>query len=565
MAGNSGDMDAAMSTFDRGGVLEQGTLNSTCSYIKHNRELHFEKPDDSLLNIPLGTNNIVHFVATDYKRFPHGCYRTVDYFRAAAEAFLKQLRSEYARQCSRPQEGGSTNKRFTWSNKGPMAVCFAASCDMLKLLYEFILVGNERPEWDTIVDHFILFLISESQLPQNGVTETTYYTKYMDWCKGGTRYQNSNFKSNIRFPSAAQRRLAVEGYLRSGLWDTVAPQAVVLVARKAHTDKGNAADIVPTSETSTSGPPGSGPCVEDSAPYVDIVKRQNQQGSTKNVAAFANAVQLREMELSRFRWRIGLQKIVGGLSTSELPDERSKKVLSFVRLCEMSWNYDQLDIIMNIIVGSSENIQILFERYGGIVALRRLIGKIRQAEGAPSLLSFMLSLLNMKLKSWSAGSRQSWLHDDQGRNRGNLKWLRALDIIPSSKQVVWLELVTKLERKYVLPETKREVRQLTSGGVVSEACGESKSPLVGGEKSGESAPPPSKAHGTHFNDLPDAPWFSGRAEDRAIFLAQKLQYCNGRQSVWREAILKAIGGDRVDVLVPCWYNHYELLCVDPPS
>lgn len=184
-----------------------------------NPTLGFERQDNEYIPLPplrdvQNMSSILRRIMTDRARYPEGRYRMLDYFRAAVEMFVAQVRAEFSQQHQMAQRNGRPFTRFTWKNTGELAICFACCCDMLKLLYDLVQPGPLKPTWDSFAHQLFPLLISESAVPPTILTSQTYQTKYMDWQKGGTRYTGE--QSNVRFPSAQERRSKIEAYLRTG-------------------------------------------------------------------------------------------------------------------------------------------------------------------------------------------------------------------------------------------------------------------------------------------------------------------------------------------------------------
>ncbi|EAN87832.1 hypothetical protein C3747_7g146 [Trypanosoma cruzi] len=532
-----------------------------------NPELVFEQPDASWIDIPHGSGSVFRRVVTNYDDFPERRYRVVDYFRTAVEMFVTQVRQEYTHQYLQAKKNDRANIRFIWRNKGELAICFAACCDMLKLLYDRFRPGLERPNWDGIVGQFVLFLMAESRIPAAVLTEQTYKTKFLDWRKGGTRYQGEQLTSNVRFPSAEERRTKIETYLRSGEGYSIESTGVELpsVVRPVPTHVKMADAPVGQEETQNSGAlDGSNlasPLVGFSRARAPVKMRSKSH--MKPPQAVIAGKQSAE-EYRHLHWLAKLTQITGCSPTLEFPAERSYMILAFVRLCETSEMPEQFVTIMNILVRSSLTIQSAFERGGGMVVLRRFVGTLVRLKDACGLINLLEQILRLKLSSWSHSSQQSWLRDLLGNSGNDLRWLRALDIVPPDKQATWSPLITALEQRYVLSNSREEeVRRGAKRARLDndEALRMSMADNVGVSKL---APYISTAFCVSLPGEFCAPPLSSEMEQDTIsFLNKKLRYCEEAQVTWRDAILKALGGSCPGIPIPLWYDPYQLLGVDP--
>ncbi|KAH9581954.1 hypothetical protein LSM04_001556 [Trypanosoma melophagium] len=570
-------------------------------------------PDVGWIDVPSGAGSVLRRIVTNYDDFPEGRYRVVDYLRTAVEMFITQLRHEYAHQRQQAQKAGRTMARFTWRNKGELAICFAASCDMLKLLYDQLRPGPDRPSWEGVVSQFILFLITESRVPPTILTEQTYNTKFLDWRKGGTRYQGEQLASNVRFPSAEERRVKIETYLRSGAGYSIestvleAPVGVQSVREGSAVFNTNNVSTVTTAATitatttrttittttTTSTSNITAPAAigngnsNSSSPIAPLVGFPRGQAPVKVptklsmkgppvLVAGKQAVD----EYRHLQWLAKLTQITGGSPTLEFPEERSHMILAFVRFCETSEIPDHFIIIMNILIKSGEKIQDLFERSGGMVVLRRFVGTLVRLKDANGLMNLIDRILRMKLTAWGHSSQQSWLRDLLGNSGGDLKWMRTLDVIPAEKQNTWETLVSTLEERYVLALSReagaqqqqqqqqeqlqrQEHRGLKRGrmGAMEEALRASLGDSVGG---GTPALCVSTALCAALPcELRAPPLSSGIEHDTISYLNKKRQLCEEAQVSWRVAILTALNGRCVGMPIPLWYDPYELLGVDP--
>ncbi|KEG14223.1 hypothetical protein DQ04_00571180 [Trypanosoma grayi] len=537
--------------------------------VQMNPGLQFEKPDSSWIETPPSASYSLRGVVANYDVYPEGRYRLIDYFRTAMEMFLTQVRQEYKQQYNQAQKNGRTMTRFTWRNKGELAICFAVCCDMLKLMYDRFRPGPERPTWEDVVDQFIRLLMNESRIPSTILTQQTYNTKFLDWRKGGTRYQGEQLASNVRFPSAEERRVKIETYLRSGVGYAIESTAVEVPAlmrsvtaavveesaNSQNTRSGGSAVAAVTSghpiSRFTGFPRGQAP--------VKMPAKTHMKAPPPLVAGKQAVDKYRHLQ-----WLARLEQITGVSRSLEFPEERSHMILAFVRFCETSEMPDHFVTIMNILVRSVEKIQDGFERGGGMVVLRRFVDTLVRLKDTEGLTNLLEQILQMKLSVWSNSSRQSWLRDMLGISGNDLTWLRTLDIIPVEKGNAWVALVTALEQRYILAEPREDdTRRVTKRARLDadEVMRLSRSDNVG-----VSMQIPSITTSLCVS-LPGefrAPPLSSTIEQDTIsFLNKKLRFCEEAQASWREAILGALNGRCPGLPIPLWYDTYQLLGVDP--
>ncbi|RHW68941.1 hypothetical protein DPX39_100053600 [Trypanosoma brucei equiperdum] len=520
--------------------------------VKRNPNLQFLKPDDSVIHVSPSARNVVRYIASNYDSFPDGHYRVVDYFRVAVEMFLQQVRLEYEKQAVQAVKNGVKKPRYTWGNKSGLAISYATSCDMLKLLYDVISEEN-RPKWDEVVKQFIYFLISESGIPGGVFSEQTYHTKFLDWRKGGTRYQNLSMASNVRFPSASHRRQGVENYLRSGSWLSMKTTEVTVLANTDGTSRGESMGGVTDSTPSCSNSHASSMCYP---PATRIQQRINME----HPVVPAMAKQVDDFSPRRTRWREKLTQIMGSPSARGLGEDRSNMVLTFVRLCQVCDSAEQAESLTNIIVESDESIQRSFEGNGGIAVLRRFVGEPKWGCQFKFLFGLVEKLLRMRLMSWGTESRQSWLRDLNGRGRRNLDWLRNIEVIPKGEREKWTNLVRELEGRYVLMPSHRDLEQ--PARVKRPPTGREGLEQKVASSDGHSVKPQlcvsnsrCRRLPTEFLTLPD-PEAEGDVNN---FMDRKAKYCEDGQAEWRKALRKAAGVDLGGVSVPIWYDPYQLL------
>ncbi|RNF17178.1 uncharacterized protein Tco025E_04917 [Trypanosoma conorhini] len=533
-----------------------------------NPDLRFEQPDSGCIDIPHGSGSVVRRVVTNYYEFPEGRHRVIDYFRTAVEMFIAQVRQEYMRQYQQGQKNERTKIRFIWRNKGELAICFAACCDMLKLLYDRLRPGPDRPSWEGFVGQLILFLMAESRIPATVLTEQTYNTKFLDWRKGGTRYQGGQLTSNVRFPSAEERRIKIETYLRSGAGYCIESTGVDLppMVRPAGTTVNKAeATLVRRDATRSGSAPDAGTPIP---PLIGFPRGQApvKMPSKSNMKAPPALIAGKQCvdEYRHLQWLAKLTQITGGSPTLEFPEERSHMILAFVRLCETSEMPDHFVTIMNILVRSSLPIQNAFEGGGGMVVLRRFVGTLVRLKDAGGLINLVEQILRLKLPYWSHSSQQSWLRDLLGNSGTDLRWLRALDMIPADRQATWNSLLSALEQRYVLSASREEEQERGAKRArldTEEALRTSMADNVG---VGKLAPDISTSLCVALpGEFRAPPQSSDIEQDTIALLNKKLRFCEEAQVTWREAILKALDGSCPDLPIPLWYDPYQLLGVDP--
>ena len=106
-------------------------------------------------------------------------------------------------------------------------------------------------------------------------------------------------------------------------------------------------------------------------------------------------------------------------------------------------------IVMNVIGTSSESVQIVFEKLGGIVGIRRFVSQLITMREAFALMYVIDKLARFSLTSWGAASQQAWKTNLNQRLTGDLNWLRMCNLIPESKRAIWNTVLVLLEQRYI--------------------------------------------------------------------------------------------------------------------
>ncbi|KAG5463864.1 hypothetical protein LSCM1_00037 [Leishmania martiniquensis] len=573
-------------------------------HVQLNPELRFERPDKEYIPLPplkdmQDMGRVLFLLSTDRKRYPEGRHRTLDYFRVAVEMFVTEVRQEYQRQYQLAQRSGRAMQRFTWKNSGELAICFACCCDNVKLLYDSLQPGPLKPLWDAFVGQLAPMLIVQSRVPEAMLSLQTYHTKYMDWVKGGTRYGGEQSTANVRFPSAADRRVKVETYLRSGAGYKIeavqvgSASAVPAAASAAVTPcPSSGATAAPTQAPESRAPfagrlPSSGavklptaPGIGGPRPPVKLPMKQVGGSAAHGGAAIAAAPPLactgvKQMppEMRHLFWLSVLAHVKGGAAAEAFPDERLEALPGLLRLCEMTEHTEEMRIMMDILAASSSSVQAVFERLGGLLSFRRFASHFIQREEAEPLMQLVEQLARWRMGAWGSTSQQAWQTDMSQRRTRDLMWLRALPLIPEAKRATWGALLLVMEQRYIFKAPRPEEPAMNN-------------PLKRRRPEGE----PGDLHALLSDNVDMQRWVVPRVnvfsavrlpvelrvpplctkleEDTVRFINSKREYAEKTQVAWRERLEKILSAQPrapgADVSVPLWYDPYALLRVASP-
>lgn len=113
-------------------------------------------------------------------------------------------------------------------------------------------------------------------------------------------------------------------------------------------------------------------------------------------------------------------------------------------------------IVMDVIGASTEGVQIVFEKLGGIVGIRRFVSQLNTMREAFTLMYVIDKLARFSLTSWGAASQQAWKTNLNQRLTGDLNWLRTCNLIPEDKRAIWNTVLVLLEQRYIFCEQQAE-------------------------------------------------------------------------------------------------------------
>lgn len=613
--------------------------------VQLNANLRFERPDNEYIPLPPireagDISTLLRRLTLDRERFPEGRHRRLDYFRSAVEMFITQVRLEYRQQYQLAQRNGKPMQRFTWRNKGELAICFACCCDMLKLLYDTLQPSRLKPTWDSFVHQLPPLLITESRVPALILTEQTYHTKYMDWQKGGTRYGGEQSSANIRFPSAQERQTKIETYLRSGAGyrieavsveasTTVVPAPSSLIGTSgsprpqppmssssspsaakvfalppgtrlevkamhsagARTPQPSARPFIAPFPSSTGpGPvrppqrgmpvqlntttplpirnaPATGPPTTTTNSSVGATSMTTKGAGSPHPPASVSSKQMPE-EMRHLYWLSVLAHVKGGAAVAAFPDERAATMPGFIRLCEITELTVEMGILVDVMAASSESVQELFERLGGIIAFRRFAARMLKTENAAALMHLVEQMVHMKAVTWGATSQRAWRTDPQQKLTGDLGWLRAVGIIPVEKRAAWGALLLVMEQKYIF-RTPRESGEPTLKRIRTDNTTPSALRAATVDNAGMESWKLPRVNTLLSVRVPfelrAPPLCSTIEQDSIDFLNAKRAYAEAAQENWRERLTAALRAQQVagDVTIPLWYDPYQLLGIAP--
>ncbi|KPI88206.1 hypothetical protein ABL78_2710 [Leptomonas seymouri] len=576
------------------------------NYVRLNPDLRFERPDNEYIRLPplrdlQQVPTVLRRISVDKQRYPEGRHRMLDYFRVAVEMFVTEVRREYRQQYLTAQRNGKTLQRFTWKNNGELAICFACCCDMLKLLYDSIQPGPLKPLWDGFVGQLVPLLIIESRVPVNILSEQTYQVKYMDWQKGGTRYGGDQHTTNVRFPSAKDRRLKIETYLKSGAGVKLAMQTQAISSEPYSAASAAAAatalsplppSAVPPARTVTeeAKPPFAGRLLGSVGVKVPLapgavvarppVKVPLKLASGSHGQAQAAAVPplastgIKQMpsEMRHLFWLSVLAHVKGGEATQAFPDDRLEVLPGLLQLCEMTENTAEMRILLDVLAASSGGVQATFERLGGLLSFRRFASHFIQCADADALMQLVEQLTRWRVSAWGRVSQQAWQTNMTQKRTPDLTWLRTLPLIPEAKRAAWGALLLVLEQRFIFRAPRPDdmagaglKRQRTEGqtgdlcAVLSDSVDMQKWVVPRVNIFSAVRLPV---------ELRVPPLCSRLEEDTVRFLNAKRSYAEATQRDWCkriEKILAATPHGQGELKIPLWYDPYELLSVASPD
>lgn len=589
------------------GTPQDSTATQALRQVQLNPDLHFDRPDKEYIPLPRlkdmqEMHRVLLVLCTNKALYPERRHRTLDYFRVAVEMFVTEVRLEFKRQAEQARRGGREFLRFTWRNAGELAICFACCCDNLKLLYDTLQPGPLKPLWDAFVGQLTPLLMAMSRVPDTVLSAQTYHTKYMDWVKGGTRYGGDQASTNIRFPSAADRRVKVETYLRSGAGYKIEAMQVPMTAAAASPvapRPATAATVAPpVSAGSDVRPPFAGrlpgstavttvgakvplaPGVGGSRPPVKLPMKHigggaHGGGATAAPPLASTGVKQMPPEMRHLFWLSVLAHVKGGEPTRSFPDERIEALPGLLRLCEMTEQTEEMLIVMDVLAASSGGVQTVFERLGGLLSFRRFASHFIQAEEAGPLMQLVEQLARWRVAAWGGMSQQAWLTDMSQRCTRDLTWLRTQPAIPEEKRAVWGALLLVMEQRFVFKPARPDEtaldnplkrRRAESGG-----GGDLRAVLSDNVDMQRWVVPRVNVFSAVRLplELRVPPLCTKLEEDTVRFLNTKRAYAERTQVEWRERLEKILHAQPrsagAAVSVPLWYDPYALLSVASPK
>lgn len=411
-----------------------------------NKNLQFTHRDDQPIPLPSAASaarhggSLVQLIDADRTLFPWGTYRYIDYFLCAVDLFLKEVVGDFRKQQAMAATNGREYKRFTWSNKGDLAITFALACDMLKMLFAKITSGPTKPKWDTFVDEFIHLLIRKSQIPGDILQETTYRTKYLDWKKGGTRYQSTD-SSNVRFPSAEERLKKLETYVKSGADYEVQSTVVPVVETTAAT----AASAPPVELPAPTRGADSGVAQPPAAtPTAAVLVGPRHKMPPSGIAAVKQPHQIPPSNVAQdaaVLWLKQFNAVKGNPQLMLLTRDHLHKMPQVVLLCRNASHPDQYNLVAELIANSPLEVQQAFESRGGLILVKQWVSRALQTpKSAGDTVRLIVERVGqLKLRSWGPQTRAAWLN-----GAANLDWLRAVEV-PLLTPQQWNSAVSVLE------------------------------------------------------------------------------------------------------------------------
>lgn len=583
------------------------SFSPVSSPVNRNPHLQFEKSDIEYIPLPVARTKlqmaqILLTLVEDSRVYPWKTYRMLDYFRTAVQMFIREARQEYRLQHQGALRNGRPLTRFTWRNKGELAICFACVCDMLKLLYDRLRPGPLKPMWDDLVEQLAPLLMRGSRIPAAVLSANTYHTKFMDWQKGGTRYGGESSRANVRFPSVSERQVKVETFLKSGVGYNI--QAVVVdpsmigspmyPVNKPRPSPVATPSLAPGASPSSSAsslsslsnfssvPLGVGGGVTSSLRHFPLRPggRMTEHGgsgssSGQGSAGGSNVIppspprQIPE-EMRHLYWLAALAHIKGGEPTACFPDSRAPLMIAFGKLCEMSKSQEERLALVHIIRGSSPGIHTIMERLGGLISFRQFAAVFIAEGDSAGLMLLVDTVARLRTPCWTRHSQEAWCTDVHHKRGHDLQWLRQLSMIPTDKRAAWGALLLMMEEKFIftLPLEEVEARRqkqmqeasvglLSSPTSVSLATAAPSSSVMGSLNSMglQAATADNKIHMRNWKwprlhtfyarRLPDewrAPMFLNEKDEATVnaFLEKRQAFLDDEQERWKMEILGRI-------------------------
>lgn len=475
-----------------------------------NKLLQYSQPDASPIPHPStfgAFDSLIAMIDGDRTTYPFRKYRYVDYLITALDMFVVTVKAEHAKQNETARKAGRAYSKFTWGNKGELAICYTLTCDMLKILHDKLAVP--KPKLESLIDQMNMFLIRVTQIPTDVLTEKTYKIKYLDWKKGGTRY-NADDHANVRFPSAEERLKKLEVRIQTGAVYEL--QSTVIEAPVAP-----AAMVVAPAPAAVTGAPVVGPLVigsKTAGVVVSSVQPPTGPGPLSNrtkvpPSGTASFKQPHEMT-KQANWITELNAIKGNANLLLLPRDRLDKMPLLINMCAKSDTAEQFCVIADLISQSPVDVQSAFEAQGGLVFVKRWLCSCLRMKHEAAVRTLAERTVSMKLRAWSAKTRAAW-------HNGciNLDWLRAAEFLGMKPQL-WNETVSRLE---ALAMTPLEADVSTGVSAASSTGSNSKRPRD--VDWGDSIS--SQGGGTQ-NKRPSVSFFNPPTVDRAVVLAEHLRF-----------------------------------------
>ncbi|CUG91247.1 Hypothetical protein, putative [Bodo saltans] len=462
-----------------------------------NPQLSYTHPDAAPIphpSPPYGTyGSLIGTIDGDRRSFPLRRYRYVDYLITAIDMFLAVLRSENVKQMETSAKAGREHKKFTWGNKGELAITFTLTCDMLKNLHDKL--AAPKPKWEDSVKELTFFLMRSSQIPTDILTEKTYHQKYLDWKKGGTRYDQEDH-SNVRFPSAEERLKKLETRIQTGADYGV--QSTVVEAPPA---AAAAVVLAQPPSTVTALAPSEGP---SPSPVATVPAGPGPIANRTKIPPLGTASFKQPHEAPRpFHWTSELNAIKGNASLILLPRDRLDKMPALINMCAKCETADHFCAIADLISQSPVDVQAAFEAQGGLVFVKRWLCSCMRTKNEAAVRTLAERTVSMKLRAWSAKTRAAWHNGCV-----NLDWLRAAEFFGMKPQL-WNDTVSRLEQLAMSPSEASSSHEWQGGPAKRNRDGDVMLESASLEDS--------KTHGTN------APSHA-HLIDRAAFLPQDLRY-----------------------------------------
>lgn len=253
----------------------------------------------------------------------------------------------------------------------------------------------------------------------------------------------------------------------------------------------------------------------------------------------------------------------------------------FVRLCEITEMPEEMITLARIIASSSEAMQILFERIGGVIALRRFASQLLQAREVKSLMELIELVVRLRTPGWGTSSQQAWRTDMSQRVTGDLNWLRTASIVPVEKRAAWGALIFLFEQKFLFrPPRDSTTESYKRDRADSPTAMSSELYTLHGCSSAVRAAATDNFDIQRWKlprvntlfavrlpyELRAPPLASELEKDTIKFLSAKREYATQTQQSWHDLLQKSLQVHQINVnsvCVPVWYDPYQLLGVTP--